>query len=450
MNSNKYNTKESVLKRALEVVGIPLGAIDTTGRIDIGKGAVGSILEGGWFGYKINSESEPDFPEAGVELKAIPYIYNKNGLRAKERMVCNIINYMEEYSKTFYESSFWKKCNTILMMSFEHKKDIPKSEFVIDRATLFSFPEEDLAIIEDDWKKIITKIRQGKAHEISEGDTLYLGACTKGATAKSVREQPFSNVPAKQRAYSLKQSYMSYLLNTYIYGTKYDENIIKSIDEMKLNGGFEIYIENIISKYYGKTQNELKEIFGVESRAKNLNEILIAKILGVNGKISQTQEFQKANIVPKTIRVQSDGSIKEHMSFPTFKFCQIVNEEWDDSEFKNYLEQTKFMFIIFREVKKEFILDKVMFWNIPEKDLEEVEKVWQRTVDTIKKGIEITQSKTKTCNNLPSAKENRVSHVRPHAKDRDDAYPLPDGRMLTKQCFWLNKYYIRKQIEKNV
>ena len=39
-------------------------------------------------------------------------------------------------------------------------------------------------IIIDDYNQINEKIKQGKAHELSEGDTMYLGACTKGATAK--------------------------------------------------------------------------------------------------------------------------------------------------------------------------------------------------------------------------------------------------------------------------
>ena len=449
MNKREYLTQEQVLERGLEAVGKSLKEMDTTGRIDIGKGAVGSIIEEGWFGYKINNESKPDFLEAGVELKVTPYLYNKKGLRAKERMVCNIINYMEEYMKDFYSSSFWIKCNTILIMTYEYKEKLPKKDYVIDTATLFKFPEKDRLIIKNDWNKIINKIKAGKAHEISEGDTLYLGACTKGTNSLSVREQPFSDVPAKQRAYSLKQSYMTYILNRYIHGFDEDENIIKSLDDMKKITDVEFYIEEKISKYYGKTQKELKNIFSVKSNAKNLNEILIGKILGVSGKISNTEEFKKANIIPKTIRVKSDGGIDEHMSFPTFKFCEIVNEEWEDSEFKNYLEQTKFLFIIFKEINKEYVLERVMFWNIPEVDLGEVEKVWKKTVDTINKGVKIRESGSKTFNNLPSSKENRVCHVRSHGINKKDAYPLPDGRMLTKQSFWLNKTYIREQIEKS-
>ena len=67
----------------------------------------------------------------------------------------------------------------------------------------------DLEIIKQDWQTIIDKIKAGEAHNISEGDTMYLAACTKGANAKSIRKQPFSNIPAKQRAFSLKSSYMS-------------------------------------------------------------------------------------------------------------------------------------------------------------------------------------------------------------------------------------------------
>ena len=133
---------------------------------------------------------------------------------------------MEEYEKTFATSAFWRKCNTMLLMSYEHLFDKPKGEFHIDEAVLFSFPEEDLIIIERDWQLIIEKVRSGRAHEISEGDTMYLAACTKGADSSSVREQPFSSVPAKQRAYSLKSSYMTQILNKYIFGSEQCERII--------------------------------------------------------------------------------------------------------------------------------------------------------------------------------------------------------------------------------
>lgn len=449
MEGSAYQSKEALLRRAQEAIDIPLGEIDKTGRLRTGKGAIGTVLEESWFGYSPNSESEPDFPEAGVELKVTPYVRGANGIRAKERLVCNIINYMQECDKTFETSSFWHKCNTMLLLSYEHLYDKPKSEFKIDAAILFSFPEEDLLIIEHDWETIINKVRNGKAHEISEGDTLYLAACTKGVNASSVRPQPFSDVPAKQRAYSLKSSYMTQVLNKYIFGNEESPKIIRHWSFLQ-HCSFEDYIIQKVSEFYGKTQQELKDFFGVDSNAKSLNEILLAKMLNVSGRIAYTEEFQKAGIVPKTIRVQYNGKIKESMSFPTFDFIELSNEEvWEDSELYNYLAPTKFMFVIFQQRSDgEYVFERVMFWNIPNDDLEEVHIVWQRARDTVRNGVQLIQTPSGVSNDLPKQSQNRVSHVRPHGKNASDKLPLPDGRMMTKQCFWLNNTYIKEQISK--
>lgn len=450
MEGTKYTTKEEILKRAQEAINIPLKDIDKTGRLATGKGAVGSIIEESWFGYSINSESEPDFPEAGVELKVTPYIIGKKGeIRAKERLVCNIINYMEEYDKTFKTSSFWHKCETMLLMSYEHIKDVPKGDYKIDKAVLFSFPIEDLVIIERDWNIIMKKVRDGEAHLISEGDTMYLAACTKGANASSVRKQPFSDIMAKQRAYSLKSSYMTQILNQYIFGTATNERIITDWKQLQ-DHSFEDVIVEKLHPYFGKTQEQLKKQFGMEDcNAKNLNEVLLAKMLGIKGKIAYTDEFQKACIVPKTIRVQRNGNIKENMSFPTFDFIKLSKEtEWEESDLYNYLAPTKFLFVIFQENDDgELIFDRVKFWNMPVDDLEEVHRVWQRTVDTIRNGVKLIPTSRGISNDLPKQSESPIAHVRPHGKDGSDKLPLPDGRMMTKQCFWLNNSYIEKQIK---
>lgn len=449
MEGTQYTTKEAILKRAQEIKGIPLRDIDTTGRLATGKGAIGTVIEESWFGYSPNSESEPDFPEAGVELKVTPYIRGRNGIRAKERLVCNIINYMAEYDKTFDTSAFWHKCKTMLLMSYEHLADRPKGDFRIDEAILFSFPEEDLIIIEHDWETIINKVRAGKAHEISEGDTLYLAACTKGANASSVRPQPFSPVMAKQRAYSLKSSYMTQVLNKYIFGDVQNPRIIRHWSFLQ-NCTFEDYIIRKVSEFYGRTQQELKAFFGVESNAKSLNEILLARMLNVSGRIAYTEEFQKAGIIPKTIRVQYDGSIRESMSFPTFDFIELSREDdWEESDLYNYLAPTKFMFVIFQQrADGQYVFDRVMFWNIPNEDLEQVRLVWERTVHIIREGVQLIPTARGISNNLPKKTENPVAHVRPHGIDASDKLPLPDGRMMTKQCFWLNNTYIAEQINR--
>ena len=74
------------------------------------KGGFGQLIENCLFGIENNSDSEPDFLSAGIELKVTPYKVNQNEtLSAKERLVLNIIDYMNEYKNTFENSSFWHK-----------------------------------------------------------------------------------------------------------------------------------------------------------------------------------------------------------------------------------------------------------------------------------------------------------------------------------------------------
>ena len=137
------------------------------------------------------------------------------------------------------------------------------------------------------------------------------------------------------------------------------------------------------------------------------------------------------------------------MSFPTFDFIKLSQEtEWEESELYNYLAPTKFLFVIFRENdNSEYVLDRVKFWNIPVLDLEEVGRVWQKTVDTIRHGVVLEDTPNGLENNLPKQAESAVAHVRPHGRDGNDKLPLPDGRMMVKQCFWLNNTYIAEQIK---
>jgi DNA mismatch repair protein MutH len=178
-----------------------------------GKGNFGQILEKFYFGYDPNSKSEADFFEIGMELKTSPLKQLKNNeYRSKERLVLNIINYIEVVNQQFEESDFWKKNANILLIFYLHQAGYDILDYLIKLVDEWNFPNTDLEIIKKDWELIKQKIADGKAHELSEGDTFYLGACTKGTNANSTRKQPFSDIPAKQRAYSLKQGYVNHII----------------------------------------------------------------------------------------------------------------------------------------------------------------------------------------------------------------------------------------------
>jgi DNA mismatch repair protein MutH len=420
----------------------------------IGKGNFGQILEKFYFGYNPNSKSEADFFEIGMELKTSPLKQLRNSeYRSKERLVLNMINYIEVVNQNFENSDFWKKNANILLIFYLHQTGYNILDYFIKLVDEWNFPSTDLEIIKKDWELIKQKIAAGKAHELSEGDTYYLGACTKGANASSVRKQPFNNILAKQRAYSLKQGYVNHIIASIanetsgIYG-----KLIPSVAVAKTLTIEEIVISKF-KAYYGKSIGQILISTGVElnTKAKNFYANLTKAILGIELD-KEIEEFEKAEIHVKTVRLKENNLPKEDISFPNFKYEEIVNEEWDDTDFKDILEH-KFLFVFFQFENDQLVLRKVKFWNMPYADILKAKKVWEKTKYIVSKGDIVKEVKgTIRYTNFPNKSFSSVSHVRPHASNAADSYPLPtkdkltEAKEYTKHCFWLNNTYVRDEI----
>lgn len=469
MPNADYPTKESVMRRAQELVDarIPFGMLDVSGRLSgRNKGDLGQIVEEGWYGYKPNNNAEPDFAEAGVELKVSPYKHTRNGVSAKERLVCDIINYMEEVEKTFETSTFWHKCKCICLLSYEWFKGIPKEDMFVDHATLLNeYPIEDLLIIRHDWEVIIQKIRDGEAHLLTEGDTMYLAACTKGSLAESsYRQQPFSRIPAKQRAYSLKTTYMTRLLRKYVFGEDEDEHIIKDWRILETSS-FDDVVLDMFSPYLGLSTKQIASMLGMPWRddaSKSINASVTRRILGIIGDPDRAEEFKNANISVKTVVVNHNNMPEQCMSFPSFSFIDILDQEWEESDVYNQMAASRFLFVVFERDSKAHIpfLRQAFFWNMPAEDIEELRQVWIKTRIAIRHGAGLRLVGRTVRNTLPKSTESDIAHVRPHTNraayrladgtiiGEPDKYanPLPDGQWMTKQCFWFNKGYTQKII----
>lgn len=119
-------------------------------------------------------------------------------------------------------------------------------------------------------------------------------------------------------------------------------------------------------QYKEKTKRELMAIFNLDSTTKNINGIIVSRMFGIKGKLNQTDEFLKTNIIPRTIRIQKNGSIKESMPFPAFKYTDIVKQNWEDSKLKEKIEKTKYMFFLFKENGDDYIFKGIKLWNMPE------------------------------------------------------------------------------------
>ena len=454
--------KNSVIEYAKKLKGKSLRQVCDSKILEhsyFGKGNFGQVLEKFYFGYEPNSNAEADFAQIGMELKSSPLKQLKNDeFRSKERLVLNIINYLNVVNQNFENSDFFKKNASILLIFYLHQSGFDILDYLIKLVDEWSFPSTDLEIIKKDWQTINKKIADGKAHELSEGDTFYLGACTKGANALSVRKQPFSDIPAKQRAYSFKQGYVNHIIASIsneksgIYG-----KLIPNVQVAKKQTIEEIVISKF-EPFYGKTEQEIVKILNIEinTKAKSFYSNLTKAILGIELD-KEIEEFEKAEIIVKTVRLKENDLPKEDISFPNFKYEEIVNEDWENSDFKDILEH-KFLFVFFQFENEKLVLRKVKFWNMPYLDLIQAEKVWAKTKQIVAKGEIVKEIKTNKngkeirFTNFPSKKFSSISHVRPHAKNASDTYTLPKKDKLTKlkeytkHCFWLNNTYVKNEI----
>ncbi len=433
------------------------------------KGGLGNLLEEVYFGYKANSNQEADFAEAGVELKATPYEVTKKGeLRAGERLVLTMINYDGPIEVDFYKSHAWEKMRLILLIYYWRNKQLNNNLlYKISFVRIFTPPEADLEIIKKDYAYIVNTIKVGRAHELSEGDTMYLGACTKGATAEKSTVPQFygDKTPARKRAFCFKNSYMTYVLNHYIAGNQTDNSILKDAKVLK-EKTFEEIIEDIVYKYIGMSDKELCEKFGREyNNNKAQWNDLAFKILGTRDE--HADEFEKTNIVVKTIRIEENNNMRESMSFPPFKFLELIKENYDDSTLHDYFEETGFFFFVWKKDGSVYRVQGCQLWNMSHEDLEvTVRKEWEQYKHIIEYGVQFTKlidrnGKISFSNNLPNKSETEIIHVRPHATKaayrfhngeeygnvERDANELPNGEFMTTQSFWINNSYIIKQLK---
>lgn len=455
-----YTSRQQLLDLLKPTYGHAFKEYDVNNRLahPNNKGVLGQIVEEGIFHYPINSNPKADFENLGLELKTAGVRKNKkaNDISAKERLPLDAINFNTVINTDFEHSDVWQKSKGLLLVLYEFLEKVFKGDFRIINSIIHDFDKNDMLLFEQDYDVIVDKIKKGLAHQLSGRDTLYLEACTAGQNKEDKTSQPFSAVMARRRKFAIKASYITAIIRSHLSKTE-REHIVKQ-SELKTNT-FEDIIVGKINKYKGKTVDYLCNKYGLDASSKSYLDRLTAKILGIKGNINKSDEFQKANIELKTIRVNEDGSITESMSFPAFEFAKIVEQEWEDSDFRDLIEQKKFLFVIFKNNGNGFVLQKAMFWSAP---LEDLDTKGKEVFDKLKsilengdivKGFRQQKNKTVRLTNFPGMSFNGFIHIRPHGKDSNDTYPLPVSDRLTgatsytKQCFWFNNSYIEEVIK---
>lgn len=445
-----------------EVVDLSYKAMNLQGQ---GKGGLGQMIEKYFFRYDINSDPRPDFREAGLELKATGLKKDKTGdLQIKERLVCDMIDYCKVVNEDFESSLFYIKCRIMLLIFYLYQKNVSKWDLKFIYTVIWKLPEKDLLIIKHDFQVIVEKIKRGEAHLLSEGDTEYLAACRKGQKGDKPREQPFSDILAPQRAFSLKPAYMRTILD---YIKRKGQSAVSNIDFSTISNGllstsqlkkhsFEQIILDRFKLWLGKSINEIIAHYSpkTDTKAKDINYVaacLIASDGKLNGRgnqhIENTDEFKKSGLRFKTIPTYSNGRVKEAMSYENIDYEEIYdNDDWLESTTYE-LFSSRFIFLVFKHPTISsgsfhydygpMILDKMFFWTMPNKDLEVAEEYWsdiRHHVLNNEIGLEY----------FWKASNHRLFHVRPKGTKQSykNAAVNPNGGNADKMCYWFNREYV--------
>lgn len=243
----------------------------------------------------------------------------------------------------------------------------------------------------------------------------------------------------------LKDTFVNYLVNNeaiYWEKVKFEEK----------------FIRNRLVKYIGCN---LDNVFPISTNSKNKLSMQARSIIREDNLLYEF--FKKSNLTLKCCLVNKEFKPKESISFPTFKFEEIVKEEWETSKLRLMFLNMKFLIFIFENHENNIIFKGTVEYEMPQDLLDnEVKDVWEKTKIIINSGNIVKNiSLNKNGNpafatNFPSMKENFYCHVRPHARNAQDSYPLPVSDKLTgqttftKQCFWLNAPYIGEIIKNGI
>ena len=267
------------------------------------------------------------------------------------------------------------------------QKDYEYKFLLVD---LIELSEVDKAVIKKDWELIKNKVQRLEAHKLSQSDTQYLIALTKGEEKQ--KEQPYLNgkAKAKRRAFGYKASYIKHLISNYRFNSEkgYFElkaNINRySLLRDKHKGNIEEAVLEKFNPFIGKTDVQIAKTFNQQNaflqkkdKARwHYNTSLI--LTGERKKFlsNHIEEFSKSGLTVKTIRVDDNLLPLEEVSFRTQDYKIDKQSVWEDSSLYDEMSK-KFLWVVYKKSDNDiFKLYKVVFWVMPKEDLSFLKEKW--------------------------------------------------------------------------
>jgi DNA mismatch repair protein MutH len=208
------------------------------------------------------------------------------------------------------------------------------------------------------------------------------------------------------------------------------------------------------SPYFHRSVDNLCNTLGIKSGSKSLNNLIIRGILKTCKNDKDISTFlDSPKFLLKTVQLTFLDTIKESLSLAPFKYCELASEKWDNSTLKAFFEETTFVFFVFKENAGVIYFERIVLWKAPKELIESsIKETWEQVHDCVVNGtiVKYIDEKGRLITNFPGASDGIAIHVRPHALNSQDCYPLPvadkvTGKLaFTKYSFWLNRGLVYK------
>ncbi|MGB0628978.1 MAG: MutH/Sau3AI family endonuclease [Candidatus Thalassarchaeaceae archaeon] len=408
--------------------------------IESGKGGVGNAIQAA-FGLGLDSRSEADFPDAsgpgievpGLELKIVPLKKGSGKWRVKERQVIGMINYNQLPREVWPSSHARTKMNRILNVFVTHEPKGEREKCIVKGASIWEPDSFIDPILEEDWSLCQSMVSEGSAHRLSERFFKTLSAARKGSGGKrDLVAYHHGSEPAMRRAFSLKVAYMNGIWECYT-------NRIGSLRIFEEDDPLEA-CRSKLEKIEGRTTAEvMAELSLPFPRSKDYAYRIVRQWLtgGKGGR--RIAELDDIGIILKTVPINpSTQRPWEATSFPAIDIAELTETKTFEDHFMSE-EVSAILFVpTIRESRKvpwtEVRFGKPVLWQPSDSEWRIMEEEWRMHRDILR--IE------NGANEIPKAKETRIFHLRPKAKNNTvrDIGPWGD---ITRQCFWLNQDFVQ-------
>jgi len=458
-----HTDENSILDRAQLIKGKTLDYISKKSPFEnfkldkTNKGEVGNFVEKEWFGLKNNSRPEPDFIEAGIELKVSPVKDNKLKSIKENMKVCSI-NYSKLIDETWDESHVKQKVRKVLMIYYLWGKNKEEwgSQEILDFDLWILKPNEKKIRLE--WLHTQNKVAMGLAHKLTASESKILCANTSG-TSKRV-EQPVQKIEkfASRRSFYFKRKFIC----DHWQKVRMRESIQESLGLNTITN-YEQSLLDLIHNHKGKTLGEIanKYQFSI-SKNKDAAATIIKLMLGFKTVKSKIKELDERGTIVKTIPINSNNhSLFEAISFRKIIFKDFIHEEWDESLLVEQL--TRILFVAVSRNKRkgvpieDRVLTKAFFWSPNSNDLKIIKQEWltyqkQFNSGLVIKKIPVNSKKgfKEVITNIAKESDTKIIHLRPHAQDSNDRDEDSFGTSAVKQSFWLNKKFVEKLLKESL